>query len=644
VLRRAIPALIVAGVFAAFWPALTAGWTNWDDPTNFLQNPHYRGLGAENLAWMWTNFTGHYMPLTWMTLGLDYELWGMAAGGYHFTSLVFHAANAVLAFLFLRRLLARLEVPGADDASRAWAAAAGAAAYALHPLRVESVAWITERRDLVAGLFFLLSLLAYLRAHPADGPRSGRWLAASVALFAASILSKAIGMTLPLALLVLDAGPLRRFRPGADWKAPLLEKIPFLAVAAGAVALTFLGQSAAGALQADPGPLARWHNLLAQPPYRLWFYLSKTFLPAGLGPLYPYHAPAALFPAPHAIAALATAALAALLVALRRRLPGAAWTVAAFVALLVPVLGPVQAGPHFAADRYTYLAALPWSVALAALLLAARPRVPTPALVAAGLLLAAALGVLSHRQTRIWGDPELLWTRAIAFDASTYIPFGARGAWRASQGRFAGALEDFTEADRLDPRSGQGLANRAMARLRMGDPAGAWADQEEALKRNPASAKAWQVQGEIHFARGKLKEAVEAFTRALAVDRTLPELWNARARARGAMGDLRGALDDSALALTLNPANVEAWINRAVARGELGDLDGAVADYSRAIALAPGVPEAWGGRAKAQMLRRAWKAAAADFEQALQVAPPAWPFRADAQAGLAEARRNAGRR
>ena len=644
VLRRAIPGLIVAAVFAAVWPALSAGWTNWDDPANFLHNPHYRGLGASNLAWMWTNTTGHYMPLTWMTLGLDYELWGLEAAGYHFTNLLLHAANGVLAFVFLVRLLARMALPGADEASRAWAAAAGALVYALHPLRVESVAWVTERRDLVAGLFFLASLLAYLRANPADAPPSGRWRAAAVALFAASLLSKAIGMTLPLALLVLDAGPLRRFRTGADAKAALLEKIPFVAVMAGGVALTVLGQSAAGALQADPTALTRWHNLLAQPPYRLWFYLSKTFVPANLGPLYPYHAPATLFPTPHLLAAGALAALAAGAFALRRRAPGALWAAAAFVALLGPVLGPIQAGPHFAADRYTYLAALPWSAALAALLLALRPRVPRAALAAAGLLLVAALGLLSHRQTRIWQDSDRLWSQAIRIDPSSFIPFNNRGAWRASQGRFAEALQDFTEVARLDPKTGQGLANRAMAKLRMGDFEGAWADQAAALRVNPTSPKAWQVQGELHFARGRVKEAVDAFTRALEVDRLLVEVWNARARARGAGGDLAGSIEDSTIALALNPTLAEAWINRAVARGERGDLDGAVADYSRGIRLAPSVPEAWGGRAKTHMLRRAWLAAASDFEQALRVAPADWPFRADAEAGLAEARRQAGRR
>src|SRR5262249_36214427 len=254
-----------------FPPAVNGEFLNWDDDTNFTFNQNYRGLGPANLRWMFSDVFGHYMPFTWLTLGLDYTLWGMNPTGYHATSMVLHAVNAVLCFLFLRALL-----------GRAGPAAVGALFFSLHPLRVESVAWITERRDVTAGVFFFLTLLAYLRWTQTKGRR---WLGMSVAAFLGMLLCKAMAMTLPVALLVLDAVPLRRFaseRPGKL----LLEKAPFFALMAAAVVATSLTQSHAEALYSrEAYPLVQ---SLAQPGYRISFYVLKMVFPFHLSPLYWY--------------------------------------------------------------------------------------------------------------------------------------------------------------------------------------------------------------------------------------------------------------------------------------------------------------------------------------------------------------------
>src|SRR5438132_11367349 len=160
-----IPLVIAFSTFAAFLPELQNQSVSWDDAENFLDNPHYRGLGWSQLHWMWTTHQGHYIPLTWMTLGLDYLLWGMNPLGYHLTSLLLHAANAVVFYFVVLRILTPA-LPRLADRGHALVASAGVAAllFAIHPLRVESVAWITERRDVLSGLFYLLTILAYLRA------------------------------------------------------------------------------------------------------------------------------------------------------------------------------------------------------------------------------------------------------------------------------------------------------------------------------------------------------------------------------------------------------------------------------------------------------------------------------------------------
>src|SRR5881296_3133500 len=203
-----IPLVIAFSTFAAFLPTLQNQFVSWDDDKNFLDNPYYRGLGWSQLRWMWTTHQGHYIPLTWMTLGLDYLLWGMNPVGYHLMSLLLHAANAVVFFFVVRRILTRA-LPSLSERGHALAVSAGFAAlvFAIHPLRVESVAWVTERRDVLSGLLYLLTILVYLRAGE-RGARGRGWYWAAVGLFAGALLSKAMAVSVPVVLLILDVYPL----------------------------------------------------------------------------------------------------------------------------------------------------------------------------------------------------------------------------------------------------------------------------------------------------------------------------------------------------------------------------------------------------------------------------------------------------
>src|SRR5207302_9667887 len=179
-----VPVLVALVTFTAFWPALQNQFVDWDDSKNFLDNLHYRGLAGTHLRWMWTTFhMGHYAPLTWMTLGLDHVLWGMNPLGYHLTNLLLHAANAAVFFFVVRRILT-LALPSPSERGHALAVSAGFAAlvFAIHPLRVESVAWVTERRDVLSGLFYLSAILMYLRACE-RGARGRGWYWAAVGLF-----------------------------------------------------------------------------------------------------------------------------------------------------------------------------------------------------------------------------------------------------------------------------------------------------------------------------------------------------------------------------------------------------------------------------------------------------------------------------
>ena len=635
--RWGVPALIVLLVFLAFGPALGAGFINWDDTTNFRDNPHYRGLGWDQLRWMWTNVEGHYMPLTWMTLGLDYLLWGMNAEGYHWTSVLLHAVNGILAYLFLLRLLRRAR-PDIDETAQRLAALGGALFFAVHPLRAESVAWITERRDLVCGLFFLGSLLAYLRAVPADGGRARPGpLALSVALFGASLLGKPVSLPLPFVLLVMDVWPLRRLSPGPDGRRPwgrlLLEKIPYAALMLGAIGLTVLGTAEAGAFQSQDLP-----SRLMSPGYRLCFYLSKEILPWGLSPLYLYRPVESLLELKYLGTGLGALALTVLLARYRRRAPAALAAWLAFAILLGPMLGLVQAGPHFAADRYTYLASLPLAALVAALVLRGwswSPRVAG----AAGTAVAVLLVVLTLRQTDLWTDSEKLWTRAIEVDPSE-LAYNNRGTARAEKGLRAEAIADFDAALRLAPTALLPLVNRSEVRRQLGDARQALADAEAAVRAAPGAALAWNARAEARMDLGEVPGAEQDYTKALQIDPVLLKAYAGRAIARGMQGRLDEAIADCTLALRIHPFYVRAYLNRAVARIEKDDVAGGLEDYSRALRLAPEAADAWAGRGIAYALANRWREAAEDFRQALQVAGDRpWPRRADTRRRLDEALR-----
>ena len=514
-------AVIVGAVFACFLPALGSQFVLWDDDMNFTENLSYRGLSTSHLAWMFTTlYGGHYQPLTWVTLGLDYTIWGMNPTGYHLTNLVLHAANGLLVY----RLIAGL-VPGIGSG----AALAGALLFAIHPLRVESVAWATERRDVLSGLFYLLTVLAYLRLVQAK--RAGRawrgWLAASLACFVLSLLSKAWAITLPLVLLVLDVHPLRRLVRRSDAVPLLLEKLPYAGIALGGGVLAELASNLVPAKRT----LAQ-HGLVeraAQAAYGLVFYLWKTVVPAGLSPVYLLEQ--TLRPsAPRYVASAAiVVGVTAAAVLLRRRAPWVAVAWACYALILATVLGFVQTGPQIAADRYSYLACLPVAV-LAAAGIDRLPGRRITAVVAVAAL--ATLGVLTFRQTRVWHDSRTLWEHALRVDPDNYIAYTNRGTVRQAEGDRAGAFADYTEALKRNPDYYIAYYSRATERLARGDDAGAIADYSETLRINP-----WYIQA-----------------------------YNNRGLARQRTGDLAGAIADYGEALRLSAPD---WPPRRMIEGNL---------------------------------------------------------------------------
>src|SRR5437870_1385750 len=525
-IRWLAPLLVALFTLAAFLPALQNQFVNWDDKDNFLDNPHYRGLGWTHLRWMWTTHRGHYIPLTWMTLGLDYLLWGMNPVGYHLTSLLLHAANAVVFFFLVRRLLT-LALPSPSERGYALPVAAGFAAlvFAIHPLRVESVVWATERRDVLSGLFYLVTILVYLRA--CEGEKRGRrWYWLAVATFVCALLSKAMVVNLPIVLLILDVYPLRRLGGAVGWwseaaRRIYIEKIPFVLLAAAASAIAIMAQLSHHTMVSvvQLSALGR----LAVSVYGVSFYLWKTVAPVNLSPLYelpPTVNPGAV---PFILSYGLVLAITAIILALHRRVPGLPAVWLAYIVVLLPVLGIFQSGQQIAADRYTYLAGLGWAILAGAGLLFSLGRSKTGTLTTSpiagvAMCLVVGLGVLTWDQVKVWHDSEKLWTHVLAMDPQSSIAENNLGVARAGERKLAEAVEHYQRALQIRPEHAGAHYNLGNARARQGKLTEAIEHYQQALHLKPDAAEVHTNWGNVLAQQGKLAEAVEHYQRSLQIN------------------------------------------------------------------------------------------------------------------------------
>jgi len=641
--RPLLPLGIALVAMVVFLPGLDGAFLEWDDRTNFLQNPHYRGFGLAQLRWMaTTGLMGHWIPLTWFSLAVDWSLWGLEPFGYHLTSLILHGTAAALFYFVARRLLARAQ-PRAGDPTVTLGAGVAALFFAIHPLRVESVAWITERRDVLSGLFFLATTLVYLGRWTADGtlrPRGRLRYAVSLIFFAAAVLSKSMTVTLPAVLVILDVYPLRRLGPAAGgWLTPRaravwLEKIPYLLLSAATIAVTFaIHRGNENLATMDQYGLVDRLALCAN---SLVFYLWKTLVPIGLSPM--YELPATLEPWrwPFVGAAVLALAITAATLARARRWPAllAAWI--AYGIMLIPVSGLFQNGFQFAADRYTYLPCLPWALlagaGVAQVVTGGGPGRRARTAIAVTGFAFVVLGTLSWRQTHVWHDTESLWLRVLAIGPSS-VAHSNLGLLFARAGDTRAAIPHYQAALALRPTYAEAWNNLALTQVEEGDLPGAEKSLAEAIRLKPRYATAWSNLGMVRARQGQAGEAITAYREAL-------RLSPGHADAHGNLGatlDAEGRGDEAfphlREAARLRPDSAEAQGNLGTYYARRGDFAAATAYYVEAVRLRPQSPEAHNNLGLALAQQGRMDAAAAHFQEAVRLRPG---YR-DAQSNLARA-------
>ena len=508
--------LLGAAVLAVFWPALHCNFILFDDTDYVTTNKGIQhGLNWQSIQWAFTTArAANWHPVTWLSHTLDWQLYGVEPLGHHLTSLLLHLANAILLFLLLDHLT------GAR-----WPSAWVAAVFALHPLRVESVVWVAERKDVLSTFFWMLAVSAYVRY--AENVKSQIshfkfYYALALVFFALGLMSKAMLVTLPFVLLLLDYWPLGRLEFGPNFSRRLLmEKIPFLTLAAASSLVTFLVQNHFGAVAGlTRCPLS---TRLANVPCAYMLYIGKNFWPSGLAPFYP-HRPLGLLEVGGAVCFLA--AVSVLVVQRRRAQPwlavGGCWV----LGMLVPTIGLVQGSSQAMADRYSYLPSVGlWIMVAWAARDWAGPRVlPRAAAALAGAMAVMACMMLTPAQIEHWRNSRSLFTWAACVTDEYYLAHYNLGCDAMNQGQCAQAILDFNKALSREADSSpwadhsRAYNDLGCCYLQEGQITNAVANFEKALKIKPKFPEAYFNMGRAFMTNGQPDVAVDCFQRALALD------------------------------------------------------------------------------------------------------------------------------
>jgi protein O-mannosyl-transferase len=630
---------LVAITWIVFGQTLGFDFVNYDDNLYVYEEPAINsGLTLHGLTTAFTRvLVGNWHPLTSISLMLDAQFFGVRPGGYHFSNVLLHTIAVLLLFLVLRSMT-----------SAVWRSAFVAALFAIHPLRVESVAWISERKDVLSGVFFMLTLGAYLRY--ASRPSVGRYLTVLVT-FTLGLLSKAMLVTLPFVLLLLDYWPLQRFArlsarnednersdaaPFASFRRLLLEKVPLLVLAATASVATWFAQEQA--LESSQGwPLGwRINNALIT----IWTYLRQMFWPTDLALFYPH--PKANIPLwETGLALLLLVATTAAVIKWRKRYPylvtGWFW----YLGMLVPVIGIVQVGLQAHADRYTYLPQigvyllLTWAVAD----LTSSWRARRAILSTAPVLLILASMSIAWTQARYWSDAERLWTHVLDVTKNNDVAERGLGTALLKLGRVSEAVTHDREALRLRPGDPDLLTNLANALVQKKEFPEAIERYRAVVALRPNDGEARRNLGKALLQSGLRDEGLAELREALRIRPNDSDASYSLGSAFLEQGELDEAIAHFRKAIDSNPNSHPAHYNLAIALNRKGQLDDAITEFRETLRLQPGDANAHNNLAIALLKKGQIQDAIAAWTKALQLQPK----NADMRNNLAVALLQAGR-
>jgi tetratricopeptide (TPR) repeat protein len=616
---------LAAITFAVFGQTLGYDFVNYDDNYHVYDNPAViSGLTLKSISWAFTfNHSDYWHPLDFLSHMLDCQLYGLAPAGHHLTNVLLHATVAILLFLVLREMTGAL-----------WRSAFVAAVFAIHPLRVESVAWVSERKDMLHGVFFMLTIGAYVRyvRRPWSFARYGL----VVLLFALGLMSKPTLMTLPFVLLLLDYWPLKRFAPlaaagdasrtnSAGWRSyrpvfirMVAEKLPLFMLAAASCVQAAIGNIPAfEASKSLPRALQISNALVSYVAY-IW----QMVCPVKLAVVYPF--PVEGLPLGEVVGAVILLVfISAVLFILRQRHPcylvGWLW----YLGMLTPMIGFIQAGSIARADRYTYLPQIGLYLLLtwAAADLCAGWRHRRVMLAGCATVILVALIFCARAQTSYWRDSESLWTHALACTSGHSTAHNNLGDALDKKGRFDEAISQFQEAIRLKQNYAEAYNNLGTALDKKGRLDEAISQFQEAIRFKPDYTEAYNNLGTALARNGRLDEAISQFQEAI---RLKPEYADACYNLGIAL-DGKGRFDEAISqfqeAIRLRPDYAEAYNHLGIVLARKGRLDEAISQYQEAIRLKPDSAQARSNLGIALTGKGQLDEAISQFQEAIRLKP-----------------------
>jgi tetratricopeptide (TPR) repeat protein len=580
-----VPALLVVVTLLVFWPAIHCGFLNYDDDGYVTNNAHVlAGLNLPGITWAFRTFdTANWHPLTWLSLMFDAQFSEKAAY-FHFVNVLLHAVNSVLLFLFLQKLTGAI-----------WRSAFVATAFAIHPLHVESVVWISERKDVLSGFFFMLTLLAY--AHFVEqlkikNPKSKKFYSLALLFFACGLMSKPMLVTLPFVLLLLDFWPLNRIQNSRlGIRNLFFEKIPFSILSAASCVVTFVAQKHGEAVQTLAAfPIG---TRIENATISYSTYLAKTFWPVNLAVPYPYSSNWPALEILFAIVFIFGVSIAAFVGAKKFPFLFVGWFW--FLGMLVPVIGLVQVGKQAMADRYTYLPLIGifiivvWGIGE----VMRRWNLPKEIIAAVAIAILVACAIQTRQQISYWQNSETLFKHAIAVTKNNAEAWDHLGTYYLhNEGDVADAADCFQKTVALAPDEISGRVNLGSIYLLQDKPDEAGQQLTKALQIDPSNADANCDLGFLLASHKQFADAITHYDKAIEKKPDFASAYHNRGLAYAAENNWTNAIQDYRSALQFDPNHASTHTHLGIALIHIGQTNEAIAELNCAIELNPNDTEA----------------------------------------------------
>jgi Flp pilus assembly protein TadD len=571
--------VLILSTLLVFWQVRNFDFVNYDDDRYVYENPHVlNGLTPDGIIWAFTTGSvSNWHPITWLSLMLDCQLFGKNPGWMHLINLLLHLVNTLLLFAVLKKMTSSL-----------WPSAFVAAAFALHPMHVESFAWIAERKDVLSTLFWMLTLLAY--AGYVKRPTILRYLV-TITIFAVGLMTKPMLVTLPFVLLLLDYWPMNRFdsqpaETSGRWHRIMIEKIPFFVLTAISSVITFFVQRSGGAVTYFR--VLPLHSRVANAFLSYAKYIGKMFWPQDLAVFYPFDVRTIQF-WQVVLCALLIVVVSVLAIRFGRKqkylFVGWFW----FVGTLIPVIGLVQVGQQSLADRYTYISYIGLFIIIGWGLPKLFSKWPQRK-IALGLsmvIVLTTLGICAHQQVSFWNNSVTLFSHAVKVTRNNYLAYDSLGVAFNSLGRYQDAIEAYKQAIRIKPDYAEAYYNLGVVCDKLGRYQDAVESYKQAIKIKPHYAKAYINLGVACNKLGRYQDAVETYKQVMQIKPDYADAYINLGVTYYKLGRYQDAVESYKQAIRIKPDYALAHYNVGIACDKLGRYEDAVKAYKQAIRIKP---------------------------------------------------------